>query len=405
MSDDREYDLSAIRVIFIHEIPFTSIFEKRLGIEYLKESGLCIEYWEVADLYLPAAVNQWIDPPKLGKVTRIRSLLGLKKQVSELHPSDIVVILCGIFTYQVHSHRDLIRLLSKSPAKLTAITQGNIPNFKYTFRRRDLSRWMARSRRILRRVLRPGGRISVRGRLFRHLDGFRALEQVWAGVTIKNIDSSLLDSNTSVHFIHNFDFDDNLDLHGTEIDPHLNRAVLIDHMGFSQPDGIIFDVDFHGLSEEKYFRAVNRALCDFEDETGMTVDIAAHPRAQPGSLESRYAGREVFYNMTPKLVARSVAVLLMNVSTAVVYAVALHKSIIVLSSTAFQPEVTHDTSQLAAMLNVPVIDIDGHPIDWKVSEPDSYAYQRYVEEYLKRPDTPHEKFGRVVVKTIVNHLS
>jgi len=175
-------------------------------------------------------------------------------------------------------------------------------------------------------------------------------------------------------------------------------------MGFSHPDLRIFGVDLSELDEDRYFEVVREALGDFEAASHMYVEIAAHPRAETGSLDRHYGGRRVLHNQTVECIAQSNVILVMNPSMAVGIGVALSKPMIVMQSAAFQDETTHETSQLAKLLNLPIINLDIYPRNWELPEVDPVAYQEFFRRYLKRPGTPELPFGQVVANSIAEFI-
>jgi hypothetical protein len=175
-------------------------------------------------------------------------------------------------------------------------------------------------------------------------------------------------------------------------------------MGFSHPDTTAQGLNPLGLDDGEYYDTVRKALDEFEIESGLAVEVAAHPRAQPGSLDPFYGGRRVLYGQGAEAIAQSDVVLLMNATTAVGLCVAFNRPMIVLQSSKFLKNTVQKTTRLATILSLPIVDLDRAPHDWSIPEISAKAYATYLHQYVKRPGTPESLFWEVVATTIENRL-
>jgi hypothetical protein len=318
----------------------------------------------------------------------------------ELTEDDIVFVLCGVYQHQLRSHGAMIKALGQSRATLGAISQGNMPRLESGLSLRSPHALLGAAIPVMRRFsFFPAGRSSGRGAIFRRLLGLRALDYIWVGVTVLSIDSRLIGPETKIDYIHNLDYDNVI---GVSLIPpdQSQTAVLLDHMGFRHPDALTLGLDISGLDEEAYFAGVRTALDEFEEHSGLTAEIAAHPRAQPGSLDALYGGRKVRYLETPEAIAQSQVVLVMNASTAVGLAVALNRPMIVLQSSVFFIKDVKKNTLLAGLLRLPIVDLDLELRDWAIPVIDEGAYESYLRLYVKRADTPELPFWDVVADSI-----
>lgn len=393
------------RAIYIAESPFSKRDELLLGVPNLRALGLDIEFWEVAPLFLPLSEGSWIQPPVGIYIHRFTSLEILMAACRELAEEDIVFVLSGVYRDQIRTHGAMIKALSQSNATLVAISQGNMPRLENRTRDRlgpgrNLRALMRIAIRVMRRSWQPPpGRSSRRGMIYQRLSGIRALDYIWAGVTVSNIDSRLMSTQTKITYIHNWDYDKILEASKIPRDES-HVAIFLDHMGFSHPDARSLKISIEGYSEDKFFSRVRMALDEFEARSGLKVEIAAHPRAEPGSLDACYGGRKVRHLETAEAIAHSQVVLVTNATTAVGLAVTLNRPIVVLQSTAFHFLVLIQTGNLAGLLRLPIIDLDAENRDWSIPDIDKNAYDAYVRQYVKRPGTPEVPFWDVVARAI-----
>jgi hypothetical protein len=229
----------------------------------------------------------------------------------------------------------------------------------------------------------------------------KPFDLILAGTSVEIVDKSLVSKRTRIHFIHNFDFDEVLRAQQNSRVSE-TKCVLIDHMGFHHPDLYIQGIDVSQYDETRYFEAVRDFLTTLESKSGLSVIIAAHPAAEPGSLDSLYGHRQVLHGHTAEVVAESRLVLLMNASAATNFAVAFRKPIAVLHSKFFRPEPMVQTRALADILDLVVLCIDDTPTCLPEFLVNESAYKNYEETFLKRPGTNGGYFWDVALPLLKN---
>jgi len=209
---------------------------------------------------------------------------------------------------------------------------------------------------------------------------------------------------TLIRYIHSQDFDairNNLFLPFAQ----RNIAVYIDNMGFSHPDfesnyGVVLaNLDLPRLNEGMY-RAICRALDQFEADTGLQIEIAAHPRAKSGSLDQVFPGRNVRHGISSDLVSSCRVMIQPSSSTITGLAVALECPIIILRSTHFDARRLARGQALSKELKVPLVDIDTENLKFEIPEIDKEAYALYKERYVKRVDSIDLPFWEVVARDL-----
>lgn len=388
--------IAVSRAIYIVESPFTRREENQNGTRALMALGLEVEFWEVAPIYLPGSEEYPEESPVLVEPRRFTSLEDLVQACGVLTASDLVFVMCGVYRHQIRSHRRMLRALSRSNATLAAVSQGQLPQLVSRFRVTSLRDFGRKLGRAPLRVLAPrGGKASFRGVATRWIMGTRPLDWIWAGVTISSIDSSMIGTRTRVQFLHNRDYEHVLCLHSPPA-RECSKAVLLDHMGFHHPDAATLGVDLPRLDEEAFFATVREALDSYEGHSGLTVEVAAHPRAIPGSLDAYYGGRHVRYGETPEALASAKVVIITNATTAVGLAVALERPMIALVADTFWSVIADEVKALSALLSIPVVDLDRDVPQWPQLEVDAIAYGDYMRRYVKIPGTLEAPFWDVV---------
>jgi hypothetical protein len=176
--------------------------------------------------------------------------------------------------------------------------------------------------------------------------------------------------------------------------------VFIDQMGPLHPDVLLLDLTF-GVSMEIYSAMVCRGLAHIERQLGLQAVIAAHPRATPGILEPWYEGRTIVYGESIRLIANA-EVVVAEASTSLGIAVLCRRPIVLMSAAVFFPESQMYTHAFARALSTDVLDLDASELPPLSLDVDENAYHRYVEQFVKRPDTADVPFWSVVASEILS---
>jgi len=130
------------------------------------------------------------------------------------------------------------------------------------------------------------------------------------------------------------------------------------------------------------------------------VEVAAHPRALPGSLDQYYGDRLVRYGETPAAIAGAKVVIILNATTAVGLAVALNRPMISLVGSTFWSVITNQVKTLSELLSIPVVDIDPAIPQWPKLSINAAKYEDYMRKYVKIPGTTEDPFWKVVTSHI-----
>jgi len=136
-----------------------------------------------------------------------------------------------------------------------------------------------------------------------------------------------------------------------------------------------------------FYRALNRYFRRLEDESGLEVVVAAHPRADRSRLARRLPGWRVSDRPTVEAVAGASLVLTHN-STAASFAAAWRRPLVVLADgNLLRSWEGPFTVALAESLGAPVDMIDGELAPTVPTRVDEARYDGYVRDYLtEMPD-------------------
>jgi len=397
------------RVIYVIESPLSKRDVERFGMLYLRSRGFKVEAWNVAPIYLPATENQWIDAPDDFLVRRFRSEDELCASCRSLTNQDKVILMSGVFLGQRRSHRKMIQAFSKSSAILGAVTAGHSAmlgggrTLWETVSAYCVSDSVIKyARNIAISILRHNstkGTPSVFGRVERWFNGLRALDFIWAGTSIPEVSTHVNAPSTVIRIVNSFDFEIVRDAQPRALDA-CEYALYLDDGGCEAPDIESNGIEIGAATNESFFAQVRLGLDRFESELGIEIQIAAHPRTKPGSLEPFFGGRVIRHQETGQAMLGARVVITPVVSTAIGMAVCLNRPIIIITSTKFVHELIRHSPAVALLLKVPLVDIDAEYPKFEIPEIDEMAYAHYMKRYVKRADSIDLPFWEVVARDL-----
>ena len=173
--------------------------------------------------------------------------------------------------------------------------------------------------------------------------------------------------------------------------PKIAFAVFLD-------SDLVYHSDFlhHGIaapiSENNYYPLLNQFFDKIEQQLGMPVIIAAHPRSRYDLRPDLLKGRNYVIGQTADLVRESNLVFL-HISTAQSFAVLWEKPMAFLTSdklaaSYFGPEIVHN-AEIYKKKPINMNELNQEKLDQGVLlSIDKAAYSNYRQLYLKKHDSP-----------------
>lgn len=376
---------------------------QRFGIESLSEAGLSIEFWDVSAVLLPESGRQFIRDPGHVVVRTFRERGEVEENLRGLASSDLLISLVGTNSSQWRSHRWVQQAWSASQARLAAVSASRTLGASVV-----QSTASSRLRRFAAEVLRDllNGR-SKCSRVFRAYMrkryALRALDFAWVGSRRHELSQVLIGEKTQISVLHSLDYD--LVLQQKARGAAQRRVgVLLDTMGPSHPDFVTFGTSYWSVGSDEYFKSLCVSLAMLEASLGMRIEIAAHPRAAPESLDPFYLGHRVRYGDTARAVAESSFVVAANATTSLGIAVALDKPLLLLCDPDWPSLVKQGITKFADMTNAQV---------WKITDPPPRTVgalakadrEHFLREFVKDPACPDRPFWEMVADEITGRRS
>jgi hypothetical protein len=398
------------RVIYVVESPMTQRDFDRFGLDLIQAAGFDVVVWEVDELFLPRADSASIPRAPECEIRRFDSNSALRAACRGLAPDTAVILVCGVYRGQPDTHVSLIRGLAGSRAVLGSVSAGQRPPIAGDA---DVPEWaggrLVRARRrwralggnraavthVARRSLSEASR--ARARLTARLSprAIRPLDWAWVGTDASSFDPRCMSDGTQVRYLHTWDFDRILRGDLPTVPAAEPYAVYLDAMGPLHPDFAVLGIDLE-VDAPEWFSGINAALDSVHRASGVPVVVAAHPRAERGSLDAHYPGRDVVHGATAQLIASSEFVLLSDPTTSLGMVAYFEKPAVVLRPPRLFDSHLVELDRYAALLGIEEIPIGQVSDLWHRPQADLADYREFVRRYMKRPGTPMEPFWQAV---------
>lgn len=372
---------------------------ERFGVRYLNKAGLSAEFWDLSEVVLPKARRQWIRDTSHGVVTAFRERGEVERALRALGSRDLLITLVGTDSSQWRSHIWMQQAWSASTARIGTVSAA---------RTLGASVAPAVASSPLRLVLANGFRNLLDGRhhfsaalraYVRNRYAIRALDFAWLGSRQHDLNQILIGETTQVSVLHSLDYD--LVLEQKAQEPSQRRVgVLLDTMGPTHPDFVTFGNSYWTVRPDEYFVSLGQSLAALEESLGTPIEIAAHPRAAPGSLNAFYEGHQVRYGETARVLAEASFVVATNATTSLGMAVALDKPLLLVYDPTWPKVVKSGLTKFARITRVQVWTTnDPPPRTVRVLAKDKRDH--FLSEFVKDPSCPDKPFWELVADEIV----
>jgi len=379
------------KIVFVEEVPLAQRLYERYGLQILEAAGFAVEIWDCTPFLVPELVH-FPEPDPL-KFHGIRTFRTEREALTVVQAEPAATVFVMDIGYRSQSWR-MFKTLSSGDhvfgiQLLNALPAGaDLVHHK-------LARWIPKLLKAPRRGL---------------VAGFRKLPPRWLGV--RPPDFVLRGGTASVDrrfpfgvpacqvVAHALDYDLYLkDRAATERDADVPKgayAVFLDQAGPFHPDAIFVDKPA-AVPAEDYYPELVSFFERVEQELGLQVVVAAHPRSYYDRLPDYFKGRRVIRDKTLQLV-KNAELVMMHDSTAINFVVLHHRPAVFLSYAA-HPAWDHvNIVRMAEVFGKQPIDLDNLPttIDWsdaiKVNE---VAYHAYQDKFIKQSGSPDKPVWQI----------
>lgn len=298
------------KVIYVAIVPLTDKMAGDWHVDYLIARGVEVEYWDIVRLVREEHDERGARNPPWLRVLRTFAEVEERLRFPENREAYYVMLV----SYAGRLAR-IFRLLSKYDCRMVSFASGLVPQDP-PYRWRKIAAWVATPVRCAREI---GNRVKAAAlRRLRLVKPF--------AITFAAGDVCMSHSHAArVVPINFFDYDRYMEAsadRGRKLVSGRYAVFLDSYLPYHS------DLPFCGVQRIEpaaYYRSLNRFFALLEREYGLSVVIAAHPRADYDA--GVYEGRQVHRLVTAELV-RDAELVLAHASTAVSFAVLNAKPLI-----------------------------------------------------------------------------
>ena len=182
-------------------------------------------------------------------------------------------------------------------------------------------------------------------------------------------------------------------------------AVFIDNGVTEHPDFLELGTKNY-CTPEKYFPSINNFFDIIENQFGLKVIIASHPRIVDTTKLERHYNRKVICGSTAELVMNS-SLVFSHASTAVNFAVLWKKPLLIISTEELEKRLYLDMSFFCDFLAIERINIDCFDMKTnfkKLAEKPIESYNYYRNELIKVAGTPEKHSCDILLDGLENYV-
>lgn len=377
--------------------PFSLRDYERMGIESLRQR-FDLSILDCSSWLMPQTVHSRETPPRIcDEVVQISSLRAFRQFVAKA-PAGVAIDYVGQFSAQAIL---MFHVLKSAGFRIAVLDSGAFP-LPQEWRRVGFS-WQsiiyAFKSQLFSRALRKLGRVL----LLKILPDQRPDMALVAGTSWLT-DPRFVGASVKIP-AHSFDYEKYRRINADDMPASAPAwALYIDESLPSHEDNSELGYDAP-VSFERFSVALKQFFDLFEQESGMTVRIAAYPSARSDAYyKALFGDRDVVFGQTAELV-KGAAVVFAHASTAISFAVLWRRPLAFLvseelRSSWYMPWVLAPQS----LLQAPLVDIDnelsGRALAHGGLAIDAARYEAYENTYLRSPAAPDASIWEIFAQGV-----
>ncbi len=379
------------RIIFLFESSFSQRNYQRFGIDVLQQNGFKVEVWDLTPCLHPEVHQNYNPPDKCDFKEHVLfySKKNFCNRISILEQSDFVI---NIVAYRLKNFW-IYKALSRAVPDYAVFVANAV--LKIDANRNNVLFYLKKIKKLSFHMLKKIGEkyfLKLPHRWF----GVKPASFVFSGGARCLSHQFPVDENSNVLWAHTLDYDLYLKVRDVPVEEE-NIAVFID-------EDVPFHVDYMTagiepfVSAEIYYPLMNKFFELVEEQLGLEVVIAVHPRSVCKDHSGYFNGRKCIQGQTVNLVRQSKLVL-MHSSTAINFVCLFHKPVCFLTFAKLNESMQGD--YINAMANWFVkkqIFIDesceiDEVCELKINKS---RYESYRRAYIKTDKSPELPFWQIV---------
>lgn len=391
------------RVVLISSISPNERDYHRHGVAFFLSQGIKILWLDVKKICHPTLKLPDINKSLLEKVNirRIQNISELNDEVQNLKSADLIF---ALFTdgSVTRNNYPVFRLISRSNIPYILLMNDSFPGInQYKGEIKSIHKRVAH---IVSRLRSIDWKTSLLSRLPFSWLGLRQADFVIHGGRKSIASRTSIGKNTQRILIHAHDYE-NYRNDREQVTNDTNTAVFIDQDIFQHQDFIYFTGSSLG-DPEKFYQELNSFFDRIEHELGLQVIIAAHPRSEHHNNGNPFAGRKIILGETQHLIKKCKLAMTLT-SQAMNYAILYNKPLAILSNNEFYQHPCGQSYQdpMAKSIGKSVYFLeDAKSLDLSsILAVNNKLYNRFIDDYIKTPDSDDTPLWEGVIRKINQH--
>jgi hypothetical protein len=386
-----------VKVLYLIKQPLTERDQERHGLDTFLRHGHDLTVLDMSDFFHPDLDNNRAYTHAQVSLRQVRDIPGLQAEAETMKESDLIIFQAQSYGIS-RATRMPLKMISDSETpyliQMARTFPGTGPSPDANgFGGRVADYWSrARSMHPINSAI---SRAPIRW------FGVRPADYVVHNCRVGRSRNSLIGARSRQIEAHCHDYDIYRREKERGIKPKDQAVMLDQYMPFLQEFGILGAAP---LDPNTYYAGLRRLFDRIEDELGLPVVIAAHPRADYSDKSHLLGGRPIHYGKTARLVGES-KLALAHTSVTTAYAVMFRKPVMLFATEAMvrrHPYQKRFFDSLPRELGTPLRFFDD-PDSADLSDPfsiDEAAYDRYLATYIKAPGTPSKPYWDIVLDAV-----
>jgi hypothetical protein len=379
------------KIIYLIGSPFNQRDYERYGVETFIQNGFDVFVWDFTP-FLHPQVDRLVIPPDPIEYKNFMRFNSKRDAIAAISKEREDCFVVSLIPYRINTF-SIFRQITKNKLPYSVFISNSIPD---PYSNKSKKFLFKKIRRLTPRKLINHLFIKIPFFLF----GVSPATFALAGGAKSSTKMPLINYKTEVAWIHTLDYDIYLD-DKESVQGGAKMAIFLDAYVPFHPDNIHAGINSPVTPDEYY-----PLLCKFfnyvEEELGLNVVIAAHPRSHYDKLPDFFQGRKVIRGKTIELVKDSKLVILHD-STAINFSVLYKKPMIFITMDRFEKtEGGCYISKFASYFKKKSINISRNAgIDL---ERELFVYEegyaKYKHDFIKTEGTEETPFWQVVANKI-----
>jgi len=376
---------------------------ERYGGEFFNACGIEVIWLDVTDIchpHLQSPESNDTFPSSL-VVRRIKDTSDLNNEIETFKSADLILALFTDGALTRHNF-PIFRLISHVTTPYAFLINDAYPGINQY--KGEAKNVLKRMTHVFSRLASVDWKTSLLFRLpFKWL-GLRQANFVIHGGRKSAMPRKSIGIKTIRIFAHAHDYEN---FRKTELSENTaaQTAVFIDQNIFQHHDFTFFAGFSIGDSRD-YYSGLNVLFDRIERELGLQVIIAAHPRADYENSDNLFSGRKIIKGETQQLV-RDCQLAMTFTSQAMNFAVLYGKPMAILSTRDFYRHPCGKSYQdpMAASIGNPIVFLEKAEQENlnSLMTVDSDLYDRFIEDYIKIPDSLNNPLWEIITDKICQH--